>query len=117
MRTLTPAVSLRERGPEEWRRKDMPSYDCALCERAVPKVTCHHLLPKSVGRRKGHKVADLPTVDLCAACHRQIHALFDNKRLADQLSSVEKLRKQPEVERFLTWLRKQPAERSIRVRR
>jgi hypothetical protein len=43
--------------------------------------------------------------------------LFDNRRLAEQLDSIEALKKQPEVERFLTWLRKQPGDRGIRIRR
>jgi hypothetical protein len=46
-----------------------------------------------------------------------LHALFDNQRLATQLDTVEALRAQPEVQRFLAWVRKQPVERSIRVRR
>ena len=90
---------------------------CALCERNVPKVTRHHLFPKSVGRRKGRRIADLPTVDLCPACHRQLHVLFDNRQLAERLDTVEALRQQPEMQRFLGWLKRQPPERSIRVRR
>jgi 5-methylcytosine-specific restriction endonuclease McrA len=95
--------------------RDNPA--CSLCERVVPAVTRHHLFPKSVGRRKGRRIADLPTADLCPACHRQLHVLFDNQRLATQLDTVEALRSQPEVQRFLEWVRKQPVERAIRVRR
>ncbi|MGV3613693.1 MAG: hypothetical protein ACO1SV_00035 [Fimbriimonas sp.] len=90
---------------------------CALCDRTVSTVTRHHLLPKSVGRRQGRKIADLPTVDLCSACHRQLHVLYDNKRLAGELDSVATLREQPEMQRFLVWVRKQPPERAVRIRR
>jgi len=90
---------------------------CELCERAVPRLTKHHLFPKSVGRRKGRPVDELPTAELCGACHRQVHALFENRELAKRLDSLEALRAEPRMQSFLTWVKKQPAERAIRVRR
>lgn len=89
---------------------------CELCEREVPETTVHHLTPKQVGRRRGRKVAELPTAKLCRACHRQLHALHDNRTLAS-LDSVEKLRHDPEVAKFLDWVRRQPGERAVPVRR
>ncbi|RYG49735.1 hypothetical protein EON79_00305 [bacterium] len=90
---------------------------CQLCERDVPTTTVHHLVPKQVGRRKGRKIHELPTADLCSPCHKQLHALFPNRELSERLASVEDLRRDESVSRFLNWLRKQPAEKSIRVRR
>jgi hypothetical protein len=91
-------------------------YKCELCERDVPSITRHHLFPKSRARRKGKPIDEIPLADLCSACHRQIHHLFDNRQLADTLDTVEALRRQPEIQTFLRWVRKQPAERRIRVR-
>ena len=53
---------------------------CGLCERDVDALTVHHLVPRS-RLKKGDPV---PTVDICSACHRQIHALFGNRELADE---------------------------------
>lgn len=86
---------------------------CALCERDVAQLTEHHLIPRSRGRRG----QELPTIDICSACHRQIHALFTNVQLERELNSVERLRDHPQMERFLKWVRKQDANRRIRVRR
>ena len=95
----------------------MPDARCELCEREVPRTTEHHLTPKSVGRRKGLKVADLPTAELCPACHKQLHVLFPNRELAQRLDSIEALREDERVARFLTWLRKQPGSKGVRVRK
>lgn len=89
---------------------------CELCEREVPATTIHHLYPISKGRRKGLKPFELPTADLCPDCHKQIHVLFPNRVLAERLTSVDALKREPEMERFLEWLRKQPGDRRIRVR-
>lgn len=90
---------------------------CELCDRDVPATTEHHLVPKSVGRRRGKKVHELPTADLCHGCHKQLHALFDNRELAERLADIAALRNEPRVQSFLTWVRRQPAGRYIRVRR
>lgn len=62
------------------------------------------------------KVAELPTVMLCGACHKFLHKTFTNAELASDYPTVEALRAHPDVARFLAWLRKQPATRSVRVR-
>lgn len=90
---------------------------CELCEREVPRTTEHHLRPKSVARRRGQKIAELPTAELCPPCHRQLHVLFPNQELATRLDSLERLRANEQVARFLRWLRKQPGEKGVRVRR
>ncbi|HVF92328.1 MAG TPA: HNH endonuclease [Blastocatellia bacterium] len=80
---------------------------CALCERRVRRITKHHLIPKSEGGTR--------TVDLCLTCHKTLHSFFTNRALATQLRSIEALRRDPKVRKYLSWIRKQP-DRSIRVR-
>ncbi len=84
-------------------------HQCPLCERSVPKVSAHHLTPKSRGGRE--------TLDICLDCHAMIHALFTNKTLERQLSSVEQLRAHPEFEKYLVWVKKRPADRRYRAAR
>lgn len=83
---------------------------CALCERAVERFTVHHLVPRARGGNHG------PTARLCSTCHRQVHAMFSETTLAEELYSVELLRANPRVASFLNWMRKQRGA-AFRVRR
>ena len=87
------------------RENDQPTR-CALCKREVMQTTRHHLIPRSKG---GHEV-----VDLCVPCHKTLHSFFSNRTLLDELHTVEALRQEPEIARYLSWIRKQP-DRVIRV--
>ncbi len=80
---------------------------CALCGRTVGRVSMHHLIPKSEGGSL--------TAPLCSACHKTLHSFFTNRTLANELCSIETLKQEPEIQRYLDWVRKQP-DRAIRVR-
>src|SRR3982751_294959 len=86
------------------RRTEEPKR-CALCQREVLQVTRHHLIPRSKG---GTEV-----VDLCVPCHKTLHSFFSNRTLLNELHTVESLRQEPEIARYLEWIRKQP-DRAIR---
>ena len=86
---------------------------CKLCQRDVEKLTEHHLKPRSK-LKKGERT---PTIWICSACHRQIHALFTNDELAAHFDSADKLRAEPRMERFLKWISKQDPNKAIKVRR
>ncbi len=81
---------------------------CALCGRQVERLTRHHLCPREHGGAE--------TVLLCGGCHRQVHALFTNRTLASELDTLEKLRQEPAIERYVAWARRQP-DAHIPVRR
>lgn len=57
-----------------------------LSVREVDGYTVHHLVPRARGGRLD------PTAILCSICHPQIHALFSEGTLADELHSVALLR-------------------------
>lgn len=84
---------------------------CELCDRQVARLTVHHLIPR---QKKGHHG---PKTSICAACHQQIHTLFDNTRLAQELNTVEKLKSEPQMSKFLSWARKQSSNKTIKVER
>ncbi len=86
---------------------------CQLCSRDLESLTVHHLVPRQQTKRK--KEDPGPTIDICSACHRQIHALFDNKQLANELNTVEKLQAEPQMAKFLAWVKKQKTDRKIQV--
>lgn len=81
---------------------------CILCEREVAHITRHHLIPRAEG---GTEV-----VDLCIPCHKTLHSFFSNRTLSTELYTIDSLRQDPEIARYLEWIRKQP-DRVIRVAR
>jgi hypothetical protein len=87
---------------------------CELCDREMAALTAHHLIPKQNTKRKHEDTG--PTIDICSACHRQIHSLFDNKHLAQELNSLDKLKNEPQLQKFLLWVQKQKPDKKIQVR-
>ncbi|WP_185184203.1 HNH nuclease-like protein HlpB [Bacillus subtilis] len=84
---------------------------CELCGRSDVQLTEHHLTPKEEGG------AFLPTAMLCIPCHKQIHALYANQELALRLNGMAELRSDPELARFVKWIRKQPPEKLIKTKK
>jgi 5-methylcytosine-specific restriction protein A len=72
---------------------------CQLCGRTVLRLTRHHLRPKEHG--------GVETALLCAGCHRQVHALFTNRTLANQYDSLDKLREDPAIRTYVAWAGRQ----------
>jgi 5-methylcytosine-specific restriction enzyme A len=75
---------------------------CPLCERPIPpraRSSLHHLTPKlKGGTHQG-------TVRLHQICHSAIHARYSEAEIAKRLADVEALRADPEIARFLAWVR------------
>src|SRR5262245_57050007 len=83
---------------------------CALCGRPFPpdRLTKHHCLPREKGGTQDH-------VELiCAQCHGMIHATYTNETLAALYGTIDQLRKAPELQKFLRWVRKQALSRRKR---
>lgn len=89
--------------------------NCELCQRTMERLTTHHLVPRQAVKRK--KAESGPTVEICSACHRQIHTLFNNKELAQRFNTLEKLKNEPKMQKFLNWIKKQDPNKRIRVER
>jgi len=95
------------------------SDTCDLCNREL-KLTEHHLIPKT--RQSNKKVKRDKTKEeltktcwVCRDCHDQIHALINEKELASNYNTLEKLRCHPGLIEFVKWIRKQ--NRKIKVKR
>lgn len=75
---------------------------CQLCMRSIPKIQrdAHHLVPKSRG--------GVETITLHRLCHRQIHALLTENQLARNYSTIEALRRHPEIAKFIQWIGDKP---------
>lgn len=84
---------------------------CELCEREGVEITEHHLIPREEGGGK------LAKANLCIPCHKQIHALYTNKELALRLNTIQDLKRDEKISKFIRWIRKQPSTTIIRTKR
>jgi hypothetical protein len=74
-------------------------------------LTEHHLLPRQKGGTSEH------TVPMCRPCHGHVHATYDNHTLAVALSSLDALRRDERIARFVRFIRKQDVAASFRSAR
>jgi HNH endonuclease len=88
---------------------------CELCQREIFALTEHHLIPRQKTKRKG--LDPSPTIQICSACHRQIHTLYDNSHLALHLNTPEKLKRDPQLQKFLSWVYKQDPNKRVKIDR
>ncbi len=84
--------------------------NCELCEREAARLTSHHLIPKHKKGKNSNKI------QICSSCHRQLHQLFDNDYLARELNTKGKILRDPEMRKFLSWIKKQDPNKRIKVR-
>src|SRR5262245_24781200 len=91
---------------------DDAEIPCGLCGRGFARqgLTKHHCLPKS----KGGTSEDVELV--CSQCHSMIHCTYENQTLAGTYPNLEVLRRAPELQKYIRWVRKQPATRRTRNR-
>jgi len=86
--------------------------NCELCNREK-ELTSHHLIPKQV-HAKSYTMGLYTKEEmrsnramLCRLCHREIHKFFTHKELATIYYTVELLKNNETVKKFLVWARKQ----------
>lgn len=101
---------------------DTTTNTCELCTRTDLALTRHHLIPRArhnKARTQRHFSREKMKVDiamLCRPCHSQVHRLFDNHELARYYYTIERLQSHSEVQKFINWVKKRPANLKIRVR-
>jgi hypothetical protein len=86
------------------------SIPCSLCGRPFTRaqLTKHHCLPKE----KGGTQEDVEL--FCSQCHSMVHATYTNRTLAAAYPTIAQLRRAPEMQAFIRWVRKQPPSRRTR---
>jgi len=95
---------------------------CRLCGRRVSGLTTHHLIPKTRHRNKrNRRMFDREdvrtrTIEVCRPCHKNIHAVLDNKALEREYNTLEALRSHPDIRRFSDWVATKPADAHVTVR-
>lgn len=88
---------------------------CQLCGREGPDYYFekHHLFPGAQRRRSKSRENDFIWVD--RTCGDQIHQMFTNQQLRNELDSVEALR--AAMQTYISWVRKKPIEASVTMAR
>jgi len=91
---------------------------CELCERERT-TTFHHLVPKKSHKRS--RVTKLHTkeymnsvgVDLCKSCHKTVHKYFTHMELALNYYTLELLKSDDKLMRFVEWVKTQTKKAKI----
>jgi 5-methylcytosine-specific restriction enzyme A len=87
------------------------NHICELCNRNVSIITKHHLIPLQKGGKK------FETLSLCTTCHQQIHALFTNRELATHYNTLESLKRDKKIIKFLKFIENVPGDSRIEIKK
>jgi hypothetical protein len=83
---------------------------CELCGRNTENFTLHHLIPKSRDKTSSN------TAVLCKACHGMVHRLFTNKELERDFYTIDRLKKQSDLRKFVEWVKSQDPHKRIKIK-
>lgn len=87
------------------------NHICELCNRTVSSITKHHLIPLEKGGKK------FETLSLCRTCHNQIHALFTNRELAVYYHTLESLKRDQKIIKFLRFIENIPGDSHLVIKK
>ena len=96
---------------------------CELCGRAGLTLTKHHLIPRkrhrqtSVRKKFSRQERHGRIALLCRPCHSTVHAHLTEKELEQSYNTVRALADHAEIARFVDWVKRQPVDRRVVVRR
>ena len=83
---------------------------CSLCKREVECLEFHHFYP---GRKRRE---NNDGIYVCEQCGDQIHLLFDNSVLRNELNTLEKLKNNQKFKTYLRWIENKPADKKITIK-
>ncbi|KAF4322030.1 hypothetical protein BBO99_00004345 [Phytophthora kernoviae] len=85
---------------------------CEMCERPM-NLTAHHVIPRVTHAKylhKGYTREFLNTcIMICRQCHSKIHSVEDNKTLAREYNTLDKIMQHPKIVVWVAYARKQKA--------
>lgn len=87
------------------------NHICELCNRTVSAITKHHLIPLEKGGKK------FETLSLCRTCHEQIHALFTNRELSVYYHTLESLKRDQKIIKFLRFIENIPGDSHLVIKK
>lgn len=95
---------------------------CSLCQRACERISRHHLIPRTLHKNKKvrkdfDKDERHTTIPLCRPCHDQIHTLLSEKQLECEYHTLDALRSNNDIQRFIDWIKNKPVGRKPTMRK
>ena len=96
---------------------------CELCDRESIDISEHHLIPKTthtnrrVRRLFSREEMTQRKVDMCQPCHKTVHTFFSEKELALVFNTLEALKSDPRIQKYLAWVRGRGANLRLKGRR
>ena len=80
----------------------MKNQICLICERELgsKNISKHHLIPKSKGGKNSE------TILIHNICHQKIHSVFTEKELKEEFHTIDKLKGNEEIIKFIKWVSK-----------
>lgn len=54
---------------------------------------------------------------LCRPCHSTVHATLSEQELEQSFNTLQALASHPDIARFVGWVKKQPTDRKVAVKR
>ncbi|CCI46115.1 unnamed protein product [Albugo candida] len=85
---------------------------CAMCDRPM-NLSKHHLIPRVMHTKFLKKGYDKTLLNMCIVicrpCHTKIHSVEDEKTLATEYNTLEKIMEHPDIVAWLKYARKQKA--------
>ena len=89
---------------------------CALCEIEYNdnNINFHHLIPKSFHSNKrilkqyNKEYLNTYGVYLCIPCHNKLHSCIDEKEMAFNLNTLEKIKENKDIIKWINWKQKHP---------
>jgi len=84
---------------------------CELCQLESNNLTKHHLIPRTLHSNKWFKQRYTKEqlhegIMVDRDCHNEIHKLHDNKHLAKVLNTLDKLRSDEKIAKYVSWKKK-----------
>lgn len=79
---------------------------CELCGLESNDITFHHLIPRTLHKRYFGKYTREELnkgIDVDRECHFEIHRFHDNKHLAKELNTLEKLKNDEKIQGYVKW--------------
>ena len=80
---------------------------CSICERAMIKgryIDEHHLIPKAKNGKYTDKIL------IHRICHDKIHSIWTESELASYYNTVERIRTNSDMMKFIKWVNKKPCD-------
>ena len=93
---------------------DLITGECEMCGRWGVVLTRHHLIPRARHRnRRARRSFDRREMKgrialVCRPCHNQIHDLYSEKELERSFNTLDALKNDDRIQRFVEWVRKKP---------